>query len=164
MINTLDYAKYQKMQQCIIDVLDSGTKVHITGRGGNRTDLTVALHPLTDPDKQTIFENCVADVNIPVGEVFTSPVLAGTNGTLHVSEVFLNGLQYLDLEIVFKDGMIERYNCGNFADEAQNKAYIRDNILMQSLRHFRWASLPSVPIQPHTVWQKNIRLERNFQS
>ena len=119
------------MQQCIIDVLDSGTKVHITGRGGNRTDLTVALHPLTDPDKQTIFENCVADVNIPVGEVFTSPVLAGTNGTLHVSEVFLNGLQYLDLEIVFKDGMIERYNCGNFTDEAQNKAYIRDNILMR---------------------------------
>ena len=73
----------------------------------------------------------MADVNIPVGEVFTSPVLAGTNGTLHVSEVFLNGLQYLDLEIVFKDGMIERYNCGNFADEAQNKAYIRDNILMR---------------------------------
>ena len=130
-INTLDYAKYQKMQQCIIDVLDTGTKVHITGRGGNRTDLTVALHPLTDPDKQTIFENCVADVNIPVGEVFTSPVLAGTNGTLHVSEVFLNGLQYLDLEVVFKDGMIENYNCGNFADEAQNKAYIRDNILMR---------------------------------
>ncbi len=130
-INTLDYAKYQKMQQCIIDVLDTGTKVHITGRGGNRTDLTVALHPLTDPDKQTIFENCVADVNIPVGEVFTSPVLAGTNGTLHVSEVFLNGLQYLDLEVVFKDGMIESYNCGNFADEAQNKAYIRDNILMR---------------------------------
>ena len=85
----------RRCSRCIIDVLDSGTKVHITGRGGNRTDLTVALHPLTDPDKQTIFENCVADVNIPVGEVFTSPVLAGTNGTLHVSEVFLNGLQYL---------------------------------------------------------------------
>ena len=32
---------------------------------------------------------------------------------------------------VFKDGMIESYNCGNFADEAQNKAYIRDNILMR---------------------------------
>ena len=130
-INTLDYAKYQKMQQSIIDVLDSGCKVHISGRGGNRTDLTVALHPLTDPDKQTIFENCVADVNIPVGEVFTSPVLTGTNGTLHVSEVFLNGLQYLDLEVTFKDGMIADYNCKNFADESQNKAYIRDNILMR---------------------------------
>ena len=43
----------------------------------------------------------------------------------------MNGLQYLDLEVVFKDGMIESYNCGNFADEAQNKAYIRDNILMR---------------------------------
>ena len=27
--------------------------------------------------KESLFENCVADVNIPVGEVFTSPVLKG---------------------------------------------------------------------------------------
>ena len=27
------------------------------------------LHPLSDPDKESNFENCVADVNIPVGEV-----------------------------------------------------------------------------------------------
>ena len=130
-INTLDAKVYEKVQQTLIDALDQGEYVHILGTNGNRTDLNVQLHPLNDPAKETIFENCVADVNIPVGEVFTSPVLAGTNGTLHVSEVFLNGLQYLDLEIVFKDGMIERYNCGNFADEAQNKAYIRDNILMR---------------------------------
>ena len=52
------------------------------------------LHPLADPAKETIFENCVADVNIPVGEVFTSPVLEGTEGTLFVSKVFLHGLPY----------------------------------------------------------------------
>ena len=45
------------------------------------TDLTVALHPLKDPAKETLFENCVADVNIPVGEVFTSPQLAGDKWT-----------------------------------------------------------------------------------
>ena len=52
-------------------------------------NLTVKLHHLENPAKQTNFENCVADVNIPVGEVFTSPVLKGTNGTLAVSRVVL---------------------------------------------------------------------------
>ena len=130
-INTLDYEKYQKMQQSIIDVLDTAQSVHIQGKGENRTNLTVSIIPLENPKKQTAFENCVADVNIPVGEVFTSPVLKGTNGTLHVSEVFLEGLQYLDLEIHFEDGMITSYTCGNFADEQENQKYIRDNILMR---------------------------------
>lgn len=129
-INTLDYKKYQTMQQSLIDVLDQAETVHIVGKGLNRTDLTVAIYPLEDPAKQTAFENCVADVNIPVGEVFTSPVLKGTNGTLHVSEVFLNGLQYKNLEITFKDGMIDTYTCTNFETEEENKKYIRDNVLM----------------------------------
>ena len=130
-INTLDYIKYRDMQQCLIDVLDQAVSVEITGRGGNRTNLKVSILPLSDPEKQTAFENCVADVNIPVGEVFTSPVLKGTNGVLHVSEVFLNGLQYQDLELTFTDGMVTDYRCGNFADEEENKKYIRDNVLMR---------------------------------
>ena len=68
--------------------------MHILGGNGNRTDLKVQLYRLQDPQKETIFENCVADVNIPVGEVFTSPVLEGPNGTLHVSKVYLHDLQY----------------------------------------------------------------------
>jgi leucyl aminopeptidase (aminopeptidase T) len=103
----------------------------VKGRGDNRTDLKVRLHELTDPSEQTNFENCVADVNIPVGEVFTSPVLAGTNGVLHVSEVFLNGLQYLNLELTFTDGMVTDYTCSNFDTEEENKKYIRDNVLMR---------------------------------
>ena len=43
----------------------------------------------------------MADVNIPVGEVFTSPQLAGTGGILHVKKVYLNGLQFRDLKLVF---------------------------------------------------------------
>ncbi len=129
-INTLDYKKYQTMQQSIIDVLDTAREVHIKGKGANRTDLTVSLWQLQDPEHETAFENCVADVNIPVGEVFTSPVLQGTNGILHVSEVFLNELKYTDLTLEFTDGMITDYTCSNFADEAENKKYIRDNVLM----------------------------------
>lgn len=128
-INTLDAKLYEKVQQTLIDALDQGEYVHILGANSNRTDLRVQLHELTDPEKETIFENCVADVNIPVGEVFTSPVLEGTNGILHVSKVYLNELQYKDLEIEFANGMISDYRCGNFERELENKEYIRDNIL-----------------------------------
>lgn len=128
-INTLDAKLYERVQQTLIDALDQGWAVQITGKGGNRTNLTVRLHPLADPEKETIFENCVADVNIPVGEVFTSPVLEGTNGKLHVTKVYLGELQYLDLEIDFKDGMIADYNCGNFQKQEDCRKYISDNIL-----------------------------------
>lgn len=128
-LNTLDYQLYQRIQQNIIDTLDLGIAVHIQGCGVNKTELTVALASLTDPATQTLFENCVADVNIPVGEVFTSPRLKGTNGVLHVSQVYLGELNYKDLKITFQDGMITDYSCGNFDTEEENKAYIRENIL-----------------------------------
>ena len=125
----IERAVYEQVQQTMIDALDQGEYVHILGTNGNRTDLNVQLHPLNDPKKETIFENCVADVNIPVGEVFTSPVLEGTNGVLHVSKVYLNELQYRDLEITFSNGMVSEYNCANFERELENKAYIHDNVL-----------------------------------
>ena len=128
-INTLDYKLYQKVQQTMIDALDKGEYVKVTGSGENQTDLKVMLHPLADPAKETIFENCVADVNIPVGEVFTSPVLEGTEGTLFVSKVFLHGLPYYNLKISFKEGKITEYTCTNFDSEEENKIYIFDNIL-----------------------------------
>ena len=128
-INTLDASTYERVQQTLIDALDQGTHVKILGASDNRTDLTVQLYPLKDPLKETIFENCVADVNIPVGEVFTSPVLEGTNGVLHVSKVYLNELQYKDLELTFFNGMIADYTCKNFEREMENKEYIRENVL-----------------------------------
>ena len=128
-INTLNYQKYQKIQQKLIDTLDLGKYVIVKGRGENRTGMKIMLHPLTDTAHQTNFENCVADVNIPVGEVFTSPVLTGTEGTLHVTRVFLNGLEFRDLSLRFEDGKVKDYTCGNFDEEEKNRKYIRDNIL-----------------------------------
>ncbi len=129
-INTLDYMTWQRIQQRLVDVLDTGVAVQVLGKGRNRTDLKVSLVPVQDRERETIFENCVADVNIPVGEVFTSPKLAGTNGTLHVTGVYLNGLFYKDLELTFRDGMIADYTCGNYGEEEENRRYIRENVLM----------------------------------
>ena len=71
----------------------------------------------------------MADVNIPVGEVFTSPKLSGTTGVLHVSEVYLNELKYIDLSVTLEDGMITDYTCGNFDSEEKNRKYVRENVL-----------------------------------
>lgn len=135
-INTLDYMVYRRVQQNLIDVLDTADHCEVRGGNGNRTDLKVNLHKLKDPAGETIFENCVADVNIPVGEVFTSPVLKGTEGVLHVSRVYLRGLEFRDLTLTFEDGMIRDYTCDNFASEEENRAFVSENIL------FRHPTLP----------------------
>ena len=135
-INTLDYMLYRRVQQTLIDTLDRADYCEVKGCNGNRTDLRINLYKLSSPEKETIFENCVADVNIPVGEVFTSPVLEGTKGLLHVSRVFLDGLEFRDLAITFEDGMIKDYHCANFSSEEENRNFIRENIL------FRHNTLP----------------------
>ena len=128
-INTLDYMTYRAVQARIIEVLDQASAIRVAGRGKNRTDLTVALQIPEDPEKQTIFENCVADVNIPVGEVFTTPSLKGTDGLLHVSGVYLDGLFFEDLAIEFKDGRVCDYSCGGFDTLEEGRKYIEENIL-----------------------------------
>ncbi len=128
-INTLDYELYRDIQQIMINELDHADHVHISGRDGNRTDLTVKLHKLADPAKQSNFENCVADVNIPVGEVFTSPLLSDTNGLLHVGSVYIGEFQFKDLEIRFENGIAVSYTCKNFETEEENKALVKQMIL-----------------------------------
>lgn len=128
-LNTLDNDTYIRIQQKLCDALNEGKYVHVKGMGDNKTDLTVALYDRTDPAAQTIFENCTADVNIPVGEVFTSPKLNGTNGVLHVTSVYLDGKRFRNLTITFENGMIKDYSCENFPTKEENEAYIRENIL-----------------------------------
>lgn len=130
-VNTLDTSTYEKIQTHIINALDMGEYVTITGRNKNITDITVALSPIDNPQKETKFENCLADVNIPLGEVFTSPKLIGTNGILHAVSIYLNGLKYIDLKLQFKDGIITDYSCKNFDSEEENKKYIKENLLFQ---------------------------------
>ncbi|TCT14304.1 leucyl aminopeptidase (aminopeptidase T) [Natranaerovirga pectinivora] len=128
-VNTLDSMLYEKIQQTIIDTLDKGEFVEVKGREGNKTDIRIKLKDIQDPEKETKFENCVADVNVPVGEVFTSPVLTGTQGTLHVKEVYLNDLKYENLTLEFKEGYIKEYTCTNFKNEEENKKFIKENLM-----------------------------------
>ena len=128
-LNTLDQELYRAVQEKIIDALNEGEYVHVKGAAGNSTDIMVRLHELSDKAAQTNFENCLADVNIPLGEVFTSPRLAGTDGTINVSSIYINGIEYRDLTIVFKDGMTASVSCSNFEDPAQGVKLIEDNLM-----------------------------------
>lgn len=128
-INTLDSEIYGKVQQNIIDALDQAKYVKVLGKGDNKTNMKVQMHDLKNPLKETNFENCLADVNIPLGEVFTSPKLKGTEGILHVSQVYLNDLKYNDLQIIFEDGKIKEYTCKNFDTEEENKKFIKQNVM-----------------------------------
>ena len=128
-INTLDYDVYKAIQEHIIAALDGSEYVEVKGGNGNKTDMRVSIMPIADKSSQTVFENCLADVNIPLGEVFTSPVLKGTDGVLNVSEVYLNDYRFRNLTVWFKDGMVSDYSCDNFDDDEKNRAFFKENVL-----------------------------------
>lgn len=128
-INTLDKKLYRTIQEVMINELNQAEFVRVQGIGKNRTDMKVMMHIMEHPERETNFENCLADVNIPVGEVFTSPRLTGTEGCLNVSEVYLNDLEFVDLELHFKDGKITDYTCGNFDQEEANIRFVKENLL-----------------------------------
>lgn len=128
-INSMDNSAYKRIQQRLIDALDEGDYVRVIGRAGNQTDLIVKLHELENPEEETNFENCGADVNIPVGEVFTSPKLTGTKGILHVSKVYLKGLLYENLWLEFLDGKVVNYSISNFEKEEDNLKFVEENLL-----------------------------------
>ena len=69
-------------------------------------------------------------------------MLSKTEGTLHVSRAYLEGLKYDDLELKIKNGFIEDYSCRNFASEEENRKYIYENVLY---RH------PTLPVGEFAV-------------
>ncbi len=128
-LNLVDSKPYELIQQLLIDALDQCERVRILGSGRNQTDLSISLFPLARPESQSNYLNCGGDLNIPHGEVFTTPRLQGTKGLWHIPEIYLGGKYYKDLRLTFDQGMIIDYACQNFADEQQNREYIAKQLL-----------------------------------
>ena len=128
-INMLDSERWQNIHQHLIDVLDQADKVIVQGCKKNKTDIVVRLPKINNPKVETNFANCVATVNIPVGEVFATPQLKGTKGVLHLPKTFLRGLLYKDLKLTFRNGRIAKYSCKNYKRTRENKKYIEENLI-----------------------------------
>ena len=127
--NMLDNDLYDKIQDTIIQTLDKADYVHVKGKNNNKTDIKVKMPKINNPEKETNFCNCTADVNVPAGEVFTTPQLKGTNGILHLPETFLDDYKYTELYFEFEDGYVKEYSCKNFEDDAANKKFVFENLL-----------------------------------
>lgn len=128
-INMLDSERYEQIQQIMIDTLDKADHVIIKGKEGNQTVLQIKLQNLENPEKETNFVNSGADVNIPLGEVYTTPQLKGTSGILHVKETHQNSVLIKNLRIQFRDGYVEDFSCTNFETEDENRQYVEQNLL-----------------------------------
>lgn len=131
-LNTQDPQPFELIQKELIDLLDPCVAIRIKGQNGNQTDLHVSLQPLANPDRETNFLNCGGDLNIPHGELFTTPQLKGTQGLLHVRDIYLKDQHYLDLKLWFEDGRVRDYNCSNFEDPAANRQHVFETLLQST--------------------------------
>ena len=127
-VNLLQSEAYEAIQKRLIDVMDTGHYAHIKGCSGNETDLKVQLQTIANPETETNFLNGGATLNIPAGELFTTPQLTGTNGLLHIRETYLQGFRYQELKLRFVDGVISEFSCSNYPTAKANQAYIIKNL------------------------------------
>ncbi len=128
-LNTADSDPVERIQAELIDMLDSCERVILKGGNGNKTDISVSLAPINNKEKETLFLNCGGDLNIPHGEMFTTPRLTGTSGVLHVREIFLRENFYKDLYLRFEEGIVVEFGCKNFESDKENKEYVFDRLL-----------------------------------
>ncbi|WP_334071793.1 MULTISPECIES: aminopeptidase [Paenibacillus] len=93
----LDYAKMDKAQDPLAELMKNTDKVRITGPG---TDLTFSI-------KGIGAEKCSGQKNIPDGEVYTAPVRDSVNGTISYNAATLyNGVTFENIKFRFENGKI----------------------------------------------------------
>lgn len=126
-MNIEESEPFERIQQVLIDAMDLCECIHIKGYKGNETDLYVKMPKISNPEKETNFLNCGGDLNIPYGEVFTTPALEGTTGLFNVKDVFLQGKYYHNLKLRFEDGMVVDYS--SEVDGVETKSFVDEGLL-----------------------------------
>lgn len=93
----LDYAKMDRAQDALADLMRRTDKVRITGPG---TELSFSI-------KGIGAEKCSGQKNIPDGEVYSAPVRDSVNGTISYNAATLyNGVTFENVKFKFENGKI----------------------------------------------------------
>ncbi|OKP82575.1 aminopeptidase [Paenibacillus helianthi] len=93
----LDYAKMDKAQDALADLMRRTDKVRIAGPG---TELTFSIQGIGA-------EKCSGQKNIPDGEVYSAPVRDSVNGTISYNAATLyNGVTFENVKFKFENGKI----------------------------------------------------------
>ncbi|MEK6677206.1 MAG: aminopeptidase [Planctomycetota bacterium] len=101
---TMDYAKMSRAMQPLADRMRKTDKVHIKGPG---TDLAFSIKGIPPIP-------CDGKLNIPDGEVFTSPVKNSINGTLQYNaRTIYQGVIHDNVRFEFKEGKIVKATSTN---------------------------------------------------
>jgi len=94
---TLDYSKMSRAMDPLVELMERTDRVRITGKG---TDLSFSI-------KGQKAIKCDGRLNIPDGEVYTSPVRDSVEGVLQYNTPSLyQGLTHENVRLVFKQGKI----------------------------------------------------------
>ncbi|CAH0120079.1 Aminopeptidase T [Paenibacillus sp. CECT 9249] len=93
----LDYAKMDKAQDALADLMARTDRVRIVGPG---TDLSFSI-------KGIGAKKCSGHRNIPDGEVFTAPVRDSVNGSItYNTPTVYNGISFANIRFRFENGKI----------------------------------------------------------
>jgi aminopeptidase len=125
-VNLESSRRAEELQKLLIEALDHAVSIRVEGskQAGNLTDIIIAMQPITNPSTETNFLNGGGDINIPYGEVFTTPSLFGTNGVLYFKEIYLRDIFFNNLKIHFTNGVADKWSCGDFADRQEGELFI----------------------------------------
>ncbi|WP_223066448.1 aminopeptidase [Paenibacillus caui] len=129
----LDYAKMDRAQDALADLMKRTDKVRITGPG---TDLQFSIKGI-DAIK------CSGQANIPDGEVYTAPVRDSVNGTISYNAASLyNGVTFENVVFRFENGKIV---------EATSNNNVRINEILDSDEGARYIGEFAIGFNPYIL-------------
>lgn len=92
----LDYSLLNERMKPLHEMLANTKEVHLKGVG---TDITLGIAGQN-------WIPCAGDLNIPDGEIFTSPIINQVNGHISYAPTVYDGKPFENIEFTVKDGVI----------------------------------------------------------
>jgi len=101
----LDYAELNERMKPLHEMLAAGKEIRLVGAG---TDISLSIEGQT-------WIPCAGDVNIPDGEIFSSPLLTSVNGTISYAPTVYEGKPFESITLHVKDGVVVECESSNQA-------------------------------------------------
>jgi aminopeptidase len=99
----LDYAELNERMKPLHELLAGAKELKLVGDG---TDISFSIEGQS-------WIPCAGDLNIPDGEIFSSPLLTSVNGTISYAPTVYEGKPFEAIKLVVKDGTVVDFESSN---------------------------------------------------
>lgn len=99
----LDYAELNERMKPLHEMLAAGDQIRLVGEG---TDISMSI-------KGQTWIPCAGDVNIPDGEIFSSPIIDSVNGQISYAPTVYEGKPFEAITLHVKDGVVVDFQSSN---------------------------------------------------